>query len=172
LWFVYSVTYLAANSIDTISESFGMNPAIPVLIASTTANTIACITKDAAFARMFGKPQGKKKVPVSSYVVWLGRDLITAFSAFTLPPMLVAYHVPALLSRLAGPVVAQYFTTPLHLAGLAFYNLSPGESVLDTVKEQLPATVVARQLRILPAFSLGTIANSFLRDLAHNALIQ
>jgi hypothetical protein len=169
LWFVYAVTYVAANTTDTLSVTNHVNPAIPVLIASTAFNTVACVAKDASFAKMYGA-ENKKPLPTESYVLWLGRDIITAFSVFTLPPLLSTYNVPSLLSRLAGPVVAQYFTTPLHLAGLALYNLPAGSDYVATVQAQLPSTVLARQLRILPAFSLGGIVNSQLRDMAHDIL--
>ena len=249
LSFVYAMTYTAANTADTLSTQVFHMPtsAIPVLVASTTVNTVACIAKDAAFAKLYGtssttsssstskkkqqqeqmnekddyfaeeeekamsttsttttasSQQQQKQVPAASYVVWLMRDILTAFSAFTLPPLLMdsSFHVPAIWSRLAGPVIAQYVTTPLHLTGLAMYNLQPKapaasagagtgiddgdddddtstttthtgdywRTVITTVLKQFPDTVVARQLRILPAFSFGGIANSAIREWAQH----
>jgi len=198
LWLVYGVTYIAANAADTLCQVQHVSPVLPVLWASTTANTVACIAKDAAFAKLYGgsgststsasstadnnnTPPPKaisKPVPTLSYVVWLLRDILTAFSAFTLPPILRdQWEVPTLASRFAGPVVAQYFTTPLHLTGLILYNdndnnsdnnddqqLQKVQRIVGKVRDKLPDTIVARQLRIIPGFSVGGICNSFLRD--------
>jgi hypothetical protein len=92
------------------------------------------------------------------------------FSAFTLPALLLTCDVPCLVSSFAGPIVAQFFVAPLHLAGLALYNLPSGSNYAATVQQQFPATFLAQQLRILPAFSLGGIVNSNLRDMAHELL--
>jgi hypothetical protein len=169
LWFVYASTYIAANSMDTISVSNNLNPVFAVLAVSTIVNSAACLAKDAAFVKMFGV-EVNKPVPLQSYMLWLGRDGITMFSAFALPSLLLTCNVPSIVSSFAGPIVAQCFCAPLHLAGLALYNLPSGSNYAATVQQQFPATVLAKQLRILPAFSLGGIVNSNLRDMAHELL--
>jgi hypothetical protein len=162
LWFVYFMTYAVANATATLSRACGVSPTIPVLVCSTIANMGTCVAKDAAFARMLSRQGEDKPVPVQSYVAWFGRDIITMGFVFTLPTLLAA-RVPDLVCRLAAPLVAQYFTTPLHLLGLAYYNLpaaSPLSAKLASVSRTLGPTVFARQFRILPAFSLGGVANT------------
>ena len=162
LWFVYFATYAVANMAATLSKACGISPTLPVLVCSTVANMGTCIAKDAAFARMLSREGEDKPVPVQSYFAWFGRDVITMGFVFTLPTLLAA-RVPDLFCRLAAPLVAQHFTTPLHLLGLAYYNLpaaSPLSAKLASVSRTLGPTVFARQFRILPAFSLGGVANT------------
>ena len=133
LWFNYAITYTAANCAFTISRALGASPVLPVLVCSTAANMGASLAKDAAFAKMLseGPP---KAVPAGSYVSWFGRDVTTMAFTFTLPGLL-AGRLNDLLCRLSAPVVAQYFTSPFHLMGLAFYNLpgQPFKKKLSTV---------------------------------------
>ena len=51
LWFVYAITYAAANTALTMSRALGISPTLPVLACSTVANMAASLAKDAAFAR-------------------------------------------------------------------------------------------------------------------------
>jgi len=160
LWFVYALTYAVANSAATIARACGVSPTIPVLVCSTAANMGASIAKDAAFARMLSSGEARP-VPVPSYLAWFGRDVLTMGFVFTLPALLIG-RVPDLVCRLSAPVVAQYFTTPFHLLGLAFYNLPTATlgAKVSSVTRTLVPTVIARQFRILPAFSLGGVANA------------
>ena len=172
LWFNYAITYTAANCAFTISRALGASPVLPVLICSTAANMGASLAKDAAFAKMLseGPP---KAVPAGSYVSWFGRDVTTMAFTFTLPGLL-AGRLNDLLCRLSAPVVAQYFTSPFHLMGLAFYNLpgQPFKKKLSTVfGPNLMPTIFARQFRIIPAFSLGGVANSRLKVLILSKLV-
>ena len=159
LWSLFAVTYAVANVAATLARACGISPTVPVLIFSTAANMAVCIAKDAAFARMLssGEP---KSVPAQSYLAWFGRDLLTMAFVFTLP-MVLASRMPVLLCRLLSPVVAQCFTTPLHLLGLGFYNTP--EAPLSAMRNTLLPTIIARQFRIIPAFSLGGVANARLR---------
>ena len=165
LWFNYALTYAAANCALTISRALGVSPVLPVLVCSTAANTGASLAKDAAFAKMLssGPP---KAVPAGAYAAWLGRDATTMAFTFTVPGLL-AGKVSDLLCRLSAPVIAQYFTSPFHLLGLAFYNKPTakfGEKLSTALAPKtLVPTVFARQFRIIPAFSLGGVANAKLK---------
>lgn len=172
LWAVYAVTYASANCTETVAKAVGASPATPVLLISTFANMSVCLLKDAAFARMFSGSAGKdddakKKAGLSRPVLllWFGRDVTTQFFVFTLPVLLHG-RVPDTLCRLSAPVVAQYFTTPFFLLGLKLFNLPPGTSIGSqwaAVRAMLFETVVARQIRIFPAFSVGGVVNKGLR---------
>ena len=170
LWAVYSLTYATANVVETIALALGASPATPVLLCSTAANMGICLAKDAAFAKMFGGKEdpGRKKAGLSATVLtlWFGRDIITQFFVFTLPILLTGL-VPDLVCRLSAPVAAQYFTTPLHVLGIKLYSLPLGTTVASqwaAVRGSLGSTIVARQMRIFPAFSLGGVVNKALRS--------
>lgn len=70
-----------------------------------------------------------------------------------------------LAAQLFCPVVLQLATTPMHLAGLDYYNRS--EATLrdrwDLLKGNYNKSVVARMVRILPAFGFGGVGNKNLR---------
>lgn len=174
LWAVYAVTYATANAVDSIARAVGGDPAMPVLLCSTAANMSMCLLKDAAFAKMFGadssKLEGeeKKTAGLSPQVLalWFGRDIITQFFVFTMPALLVG-HLPDLAVRLSAPVVAQYFTSPLHLLGIKLFSAPVGTTIASQwvgVWKILGSTIVARQLRIFPAFSVGGVVNKALRQ--------
>ena len=171
IWAVYALTYATANVVESIALALGASPATPVLISSTFANMGICLAKDAAFAKMFGskdKP-GQKTAGLSPTVLtlWFGRDVITQFFVFTLPILLTGV-VPDLVCRLSAPVGAQYFTTPLHVLGLKLYSLPPGTTATSqwaAMRGSLASTIVARQMRIFPAFSVGGVVNKALRGI-------
>ncbi|KAJ1444597.1 hypothetical protein M885DRAFT_626979, partial [Pelagophyceae sp. CCMP2097] len=165
---VYASTYTAANCADTLSGS----PAA-VLAASTLTNTSACIAKDRAFARMFGAT-APRPMPLASLCLWVCRDSVTMAFVFSLPPLLAAARgvdgdAVSAATHFAAPIAAQVLTTPLHLAGLGLYN-APGASPRDhwlSLRQKYAATVLARQLRVVPAFSLGGAVNRALRAKIH-----
>lgn len=179
LWAVYAVTYATANGVETISKAVGVSPATPVLICSTGANMGMCLLKDSAFAKMYGSSDKKdddasKKAGLSSKVlsVWFGRDIITQFFVFTMPALLKG-RVPDLVTRLSAPVVAQYFTTPLHLLGIKLFSLPLGTTIASqwaSVQAMLFSAIIARQMRIFPAFSVGGVVNAELRQMVATLL--
>jgi len=104
--------------------------------------------------------------------LWLGRDVITQFFAFTVP-VLLAGLLPELLCRLSAPVASQVFTTPLHMLGMKLYNLPAGTTVASqwaAVRGSLASATFARQMRILPAYSMCSIVNGALRGIFLGAL--
>mmetsp|Transcript_19008 Transcript_19008/g.48652 ORF Transcript_19008/g.48652 Transcript_19008/m.48652 type:complete len:254 (-) Transcript_19008:167-928(-) len=170
LWAVYAITYATANTVETLAKSCGAASDLPVLLCSTGANLGICLLKDSAFAKMFGRADGDEglKAGLSRKVVslWAARDLITQFFVFTLPALLHG-RMPDLLCRLSAPVVAQYFTSPFHLLGIKLFNLPLGATIRNqwpAVRVILPQTIVARQMRIFPAFSVGGVVNKLLRS--------
>ena len=96
---------------------------------------------------------------------------------FTLPPLVsAALHERGIGSpaldvgvQLAGPVVVQVLSTPLHLLGLNLYNVENASmrDRLRTLRGQIPSTFGARCVRIIPPFSLGAVTNTKLRAAGH-----
>jgi hypothetical protein len=182
LWAVYALTYATANTVETIAKAAGANPATPVLLCSTAANLGICLMKDAAFARMYGgssdkkDDDAKKTTGLSSKVLalWAGRDALTQFFVFTMP-VLLSGRVPDLVTRLSAPVMAQYFTTPLHLLGIRLFSLPLGTTIASQwapVQAILFQTVIARQIRIFPAFSVAGVVNQKLRRMVIEMLVK
>lgn len=116
IYTLYSSTYLAANTIDTISSTLRnqsydtVTPGPAKFITTTTVNMAICVYKDARFAKIFGpKPnaQGSSspstchpkatvtgpQIPKVSYSLFCLRDSITIFASFNIPP-LIAPSIP------------------------------------------------------------------------------
>lgn len=176
LWAVFFSTYVAANTADTVCASNSMSSTMPVLVASTAANMSSAMAKDSAFAKMYGVI-APRPVPLASYGCFFCRDIVSMAFFFTLPPLLSAKlqergagsTVADVSAQFALPVVVQVVSNPWHLLGLNLYNdakATPAER-MRTVRQQLPLTVVARMLRIVPAFSIGGSLNKQLRAAGH-----
>ena len=186
VWGVYSATYLAANTIDTIATHTKQPVALPKFIGTTAANMGSCVAKDAAFARMFGS-KAASSVPLVSLGCFAMRDAATVFASFLLPPQLsdLLHRVGGMAptaalnaAQLASPIGVQALTAPIHLLGLDLYNRNAAEAAKDGVS-RLSASVKnygpvcgARMLRVLPAFGIGGIGNRVLRSKGRTAVMQ
>ncbi|KAB2103497.1 hypothetical protein AG0111_0g8416 [Alternaria gaisen] len=111
---------------------------------------------------------------------FLFRDAITIFGSISLPPMLSsAVSAPDPLIpdpstknaaiQIFTPVLSQVVATPLHLLGLDFYTSPESSSVERTqrIKSALLPTTAIRCARIIPAFGIGMVMNTWLRDCFH-----
>lgn len=155
---------------------------LPVLAASTLANSSLSIAKDAAFAKLFGAIAAAP-VPATSYGLWFARDILSMAFIFTLPPIItpeiqrVSEHLgwgisPAasgLASQLASPVACQVFSTVLHLGALDYYNHQGQQHATRDrcarIKQTYVKTLGARSLRIFFPFSIGSVLNRNVRSL-------
>merc|ERR1719379_2995500 len=86
IWLVYGSTYAAANLVESVCARKKIDPALPKWAATSTVNTSTSISKDRAFARLFGT-SAPTSVPMGSYASWLGRDVVSMGVVFTLPPV-------------------------------------------------------------------------------------
>jgi len=165
LFMVYVVTYMSANSATTLCDFYHTNPAIPVLVASTFFNTVSCIYKDTQFAKMFGATVDPK-VPPLALLLWLARDLTLFLFVFVLPPLVIqsAPALPELAVRFSTPILAEAFTTHLHLLGLGLIY-TPDKTAMQQVykaNELFADALVAKTCRIIPALSIGASLNHYL----------
>jgi hypothetical protein len=176
LWTVFFSTYVAANTATTLSHERGISATMPVLASSTAANMSSAMAKDTAFARMYGVV-APKPAPLGMYGCFFVRDIVSMAFFFTLPPVLsqelqargAGKAAADVSSQFALPVLVQLVSNPWHLLGLNLYN-EPHASKAERwhrVRSQLPLTVVARILRIVPAFSIGGSLNRRLREEGH-----
>jgi hypothetical protein len=69
--------------------------------------------------------------------------------------------------QLLVPVLSQIFATPIHLLGLDIYGHPNSECRLARIRRVLGATTLVRCARIIPAFGVGLIANTGLREYFH-----
>ncbi|PSK42186.1 hypothetical protein B9Z65_4100 [Elsinoe australis] len=129
--FLYSSTYLSANTVDTASSIMNNKPAdtvtsgLPKFLAVSAVNLNLSLFKDVQYAKMFGTT-APTALPRASYGIFIVRDCMTLFASFNVPQMIAPRLPPSVdgyISRLsaaqvATPVMMQIFGTPLHLLGL------------------------------------------------------
>lgn len=184
MWIVYGATYAAANGLKSVERLTSLQLGFLSTLMVTLINMSCGIAKDSAYAALYGNSSGQQKssttTPLSAYIVWFLRDLVAFTFILTLPPFLVRQinqpqHFTLAYAKFLTPVLAQYFTTPLHLLGFHMVN-RPEASVWAHVRATfgnwgvLGSTVAARQLRILPPYSIGGVLNSFLLGLAPSSI--
>jgi hypothetical protein len=170
--FVYCGTYTVANLVQLGCEYRRMNWQYPKFLATSATNISLSAVKDMAFAKMFAKVGAPaRSVPWTSLGLFAGRDSLTIFGSFILPPLLAPLFSsdPATgrrAAQLATPIVMQAFAVPLHLLALDLYN-NPAVSTssrVEFVRREYGKTLVARWARILPAYSIGGVINMELWD--------
>lgn len=176
---VYSATYLAANGLRSVGTTTGVPLGFIATVIVTLVNTGCGIAKDSAFAEMFGSSGSKgaepkaKKMPPAVFAIWFLRDLVSFTFVLTLPdvPAKKISRIDVSTARFLTPVLAQYFTTTLHLLGLSLVNL-PGAPLREELKacfgEGYFSTVAARQMRIIPPYSIGGILNGLILRLGND----
>jgi hypothetical protein len=75
--------------------------------------------------------------------------------------------------QLSVPILSQVVATPVHLLALDLYNNPQREgsrSRVEGMKRSLAPTTAMRCSRIVPAFGLGLVVNTGLRDYFHSLL--
>ncbi|KAI9154887.1 carbapenem antibiotics biosynthesis protein carD [Paramyrothecium foliicola] len=188
---VYFFTYATANFIDSAyAAKEGLSPATQTstgtkFVATTAVSTGLCIYKDARLARLFGVAQSA--VPMRSYQLFLLRDAVTVYACFNLPTIMAPWlahlasstemgrYAKALkseavslkTSQLLLPAMVQLVSTPIHLLGLDYYNKQAPISIwtrLRTVRDHFGPSVMLRVLRIVPAFGVGNVINTEVRQ--------
>jgi len=174
MWIVYAATYVTTNALKSIETFTGLQFGFASTLAVTIVNMSCGIAKDSAYSKLFGcgDQDGCTLTPKKAYLVWFLRD-VTAFTfILTLPTMVVRQWpraIPLDVAKFTTPIVAQYVTTVLHLLGLNMCN-NPDGTMGGWIKAIRPnnyvSTVAARQLRIIPPYSIGGILNGKLLSLA------
>jgi hypothetical protein len=107
--------------------------------------------------------------------LFLLKDLLFFSFIFTLPPLVASsFAAPELLCRFLAPLTAQYITTPIHIFALTICNYpgAPLNALLSRASDGLSGVILLRQLRTMPAFSIGGVMNGRLRAAARAWLLQ
>jgi len=173
---VYTATYLAANWTDSVCEASSRSNKIPKLASTTLVNLGAAASKDRIFGIWFsGKPPAP--FPLVSWSLFFVRDLGTMATAFSLPPAIsqsmverdYSQSTAKYVSQIAPVMAIQWLTVPLHLIAYDLYvhKLGSGRTAADRLaflRQKYTETVGARSMRIFPAFGLGGLGNTWLRN--------
>lgn len=191
---LYFSTFFTANVVDTATSTFSNKPAntvtsnTPKFLATSAVNMSVCVYKDSQFARLFGKPSAgpAAAIPKISLALFAARDSMTIFASFNLPSMLapkLAELPPSVKERFKGivstesrrlktaqfltPAAMQIVSTPIHLFGLDLYNrqgnVTTGQR-LSRVTRDWGVSALARMGRIVPAFGVGGVVNTEVRQ--------
>jgi hypothetical protein len=172
---VYGGTYITANVVNTLCEFSNVNPALYKLGFTSAVNMTLGVMKDKYFAQVFsGKPV--TKFPLSSWSIFIFRDVFTIGAGFTLPGMTSKYiqesklvSSPSLADKVcqvAVPMSAQLLLTPVHLLALDFYNnkVSTLPQRFNTIKSIFPETTSIRMGRVLFAYGIAGVANTSFKN--------
>lgn len=149
--------------------------------AASAANISLLAWRDSVFAREFTVAAGAnnarpKQTPMRTISMFAARDFITMAATFYGAPKaaqwLIKEHdvnrdVAELSMALAIPVTAQFVTAPLHIYAMDCYSRPVASSSARWAKigEEFKQIALARGIRILPAFGLGSYTNNKFREL-------
>lgn len=181
LWGVYGGTYLAVNVATTACDRVRATDEqrhLTKFLGVSSVNLTLNVSKDRVFTKMFGSgaPQA---VPLRSIAAFGVRDCMTVFASFNVAPVVAeslaaggaATEVAAArtVAQLCCPVLMQWFSAPLHLLGLNWYNAKHATTAdrAQFIKSEYFKTAAARSCRILPAFGIAPLINAPLRQWTH-----
>lgn len=170
---VYFSTYASANLTELYCKNNNIDSRIPIFLTTSLVNIIGITYKDRAYVKMFENKICK--FPYRSYLLFGIRDSITIGSTFVIKKDLVkklhndygiSYNIADFVSSFTIPIIAQIFSTPLHILSLDYYQ-RPNEKIsnrLEHIYKLYPSVCTGRMLRIIPAFCFGSYLNDVLRS--------
>ncbi|PYI19475.1 hypothetical protein BO99DRAFT_459010 [Aspergillus violaceofuscus CBS 115571] len=192
VWSLYAATYCTANVTDTCihhlpsvtdKKSTANLAATLSFLPTYVVNVYLGILKDVNFAQYYGRSSTAvavgARVPRAAYMSLLFRDSVTIFSSFNLAPWMASSvpdwvatgpHTKAMITQLVLPAAVQFANTPLHLLGLDLIARPQSQGLVERwsrVRRDWASSSTARAARVLPAFGVGCIMNTELRDLLH-----
>ena len=174
LWGVYGGTYVAVNLATTVCDKTNATDHqrhMVKFVGVSSVNLGLNVSKDRIFATMFGAGT-PRPVPMTSIGAFALRDSMTVFASFNLAPVVAESLAGAevagarTIAQLCCPVAMQWFSAPLHLLGLNFYNqpmVSSSSERVQFIQKEYLTTALARSARIFPAFGLAPLINAPLR---------
>ncbi|RAL08620.1 uncharacterized protein BO97DRAFT_460426 [Aspergillus homomorphus CBS 101889] len=194
VWSLYAATYCTANVTESCiehlpsltDETSTANVAATLSFLPTyVVNVYLGIMKDVNFAQYYGRASTavatSTRVPRAAYMSLLFRDSVTIFSSFNLAPWMASSvpdsvatnpHTKAMITQLVLPAAVQFANTPLHLLGLDLIARPQTQGLAtrwSRVRRDWAPSSTVRAARVLPAFGVGCIMNTELRDLFHHS---
>jgi uncharacterized membrane protein YhhN len=173
MYTVYAGTYLTANMTEHACRTNNVSYGIPTFLATSFVNIALIGWKDRRFAEMLRHK--KASFPRVSAALFAARDALTIGSSFVLKndarDLLERRHglrheTAKVLASFAVPMLAQVFSTPLHIAALDVYE-KPGAAAgerLRTIARAFPSVCLGRVVRVIPAFGIGGCLNERMRE--------
>ncbi|KAG1443233.1 hypothetical protein G6F56_010750 [Rhizopus delemar] len=176
---LYFSTYTTANIVDTTCERYDVDfsqSAMYKFISTSVVNLTLCIYKDKVFAKLFSASPSNKALPKISYLLFALRDSLTIAASFNIPSYMANYlqtskivsdpRAAKVTSQLVCPAAVQFVSTPIHLYALDLYNRPSATMNMREVliRKEYFKSALARIGRIGPAFGIGGVGNSFIRD--------
>ncbi|KAL7557293.1 hypothetical protein ACA910_016254 [Epithemia clementina (nom. ined.)] len=184
---VYFGTFAVANLAEAAMDARKMRERedrkhIKVAAASV-ANISLLAWRDSVFARQFGtkgsavRPNLLTPPPfcLRALSLFAARDSATMYSTFYLAPRASEYlqnehdvdrNTAALSMALAIPTVTQFITAPMHIFAMDLCQNRKASLAhrLQVIRKEYSTVAMARGLRILPAFGIGSFTNNKLRE--------
>jgi len=186
----YAAANLSDVAAERSARATASQKAAGKFVATTGANMAGSVLKDAAFARMYGavataaaaaaasSSSPAAVVPAASYALFAARDCLTVGGAFFVPAALRDALVnarvfepsdassAAAVAQLVSPPLMQVVCTPMHLLALDLVN-RPDATMslaarLASLGNAMPSALLARSLRMLPAYGIGGLLNAAL----------
>lgn len=158
---VYAGTYISAN----LSESKEMK------IATTSATNVSLLAwRDSIFAKTYSNSI-RRPIPLRTLSLFAFRDTVTMTATFGGAPLASSYfgdsEVSKISSSLIVPTLGQWITAPAHIYALDYYNNPNSKYRYSHIRKEYMKIAMARSLRILPAFGLGSYLNEKLRHISY-----
>lgn len=170
---VYFGTYATANLTELYCNQSHMDNRWLTFFLTSSVNIVGIIWKDRSYIKMF--EHTVLEIPYRSYVLFAFRDSLTIGSTFVVKKDLVqhlhhshgiTYPVADFVSSFTLPIVAQLFSTPLHILSMDYYQ-RPYVSTYERAAHMYrlyPSICTGRMIRIIPAFCFGSFVNDMLRS--------
>jgi hypothetical protein len=163
---------------QTLCRSQKLDAALPTFLATAAVNIPSSVYQDRCFTAWYGAG-ARGRFHTLTYGLWAMRDIATVLGSFTLPGML-SQHVQQATGTtperarygaqlLVPSAVAVVVHPPLHLLALDLYNrpgLTLGER-FPLLGSLLTRTAALRFARIMPAFGLGGVINTRVKDIVN-----
>lgn len=170
---VYFSTYATANLSELYCSTSPFENRWLTFFLTSFVNIVGITYKDRSYIKMF--EHQVLDIPYRSYLLFALRDSITIGSTFVVKKDLVhhlhhdyqiSYPVADFVSSFSLPIMAQLFSSPLHILSVDYYQ-RPSVPVFDRIRHiyrLYPSICAGRMLRVLPAFCFGSFFNDILRS--------
>ena len=170
---VYFSTYATANLTELYCSHHSPENRWLTFFLTSFVNIVGITYKDRSYIKMF--EHQVLDIPYRSYALFALRDSFTIGSTFVLKKDLVqylhhdycvSYPLADFVSSFSLPILAQLFSTPLHILSMDYYQ-RPQARMADRIEHiyrLYPSICTGRMLRVLPAFCFGSFLNDILRS--------
>lgn len=175
IFLIYFGTYSSSNLIDSFCSQKNIKADYLKFFGISFMNSFLVFLKDRAFVKFNGIIE-PKRIPFKTMYFWGVRDSLTILCAFIIPNKIQNFlenkkkfprQKAQNLSQIFCPIFLQFFSTPLHLLGLNYYNIEIKNfslrKRLNFVRKEYFKSVGARMVSVLPAYGIGAIFNNSTR---------